>query len=200
MNRQIKSIQRGLILAVLFYTVVTALAISMMNVQGSVFRSRGVPEINTDPKDESGETDLGIGRTKPAPIEGLVTGNVGMEEPIEETEIPSEPAEPQTEAATEPSEPAEEAPKYYSFITVNHDTILNMRIAPDIDSKSIDRLDPGTKGYVLEIGDEWSYVGCDGRTGYCSNEYLSLTEIQKEDIPEAYFEAAPGEKVNITED
>ena len=201
MDRQTKSIQRGLILAILFYLIVTALAISLMNVQSSVFSSRGVPEVNAEQKSVSKEVNLETERAKPAPIEGLVAGNAGKEEPMEE--FPSEPAEitePVTEETEAPTEPAEDEPRYYSFITVNHDTILNMRIAPDINSKSIDRLDPGTTGYVLDIGDEWSYVGCDGRTGYCSNEFLSLTEIQKEDIPAEYFDAAPGDRVEIKEE
>lgn len=197
MERQIKAIQRGLILTVMFYIVIAVLAISMMNPKGSVFKAGGIPEVDEAKESESEESDLGRKRVDPAPIEGLVTGEAGMNA---EAEVPSEPpSEPEEPVSVEPP-PVVDEPKYYSLITINHDTILNMRIAPDIDAKSIARLDPGTKGYVLELDEEWSKVEADGLIGYCSNEYLSLTEIQKEDIPEAYFNAEPGEHVELAEE
>ena len=127
----------------------------------------------------------------------LVTGSVSAESP--DTEPEEEPAQDEgTEAesyeepaeaapeAEEIEEPAGEIPHYYSFITTNHDTILNVREKPDINARKIQKLRPGQKGYIVELGDEWSYVNVpEGNIyGFCSNEYLSMTEIPEGEYPE----------------
>lgn len=96
----------------------------------------------------------------------------------EEPEVPEEP---------EPvEEPVPEVPEehFYSFTSINSTTILHMRIEPSLSARVIAKLKPGTKGYVMEPGDDWSRVWAEGKVGYCSNEFLSLTEISREEIPE----------------
>jgi len=124
----------------------------------------------------------------------LVTGSVSAQSPdTEPIEAPVQDEAIETESYEEPEaelpeteEPAEEIPHYYSFITTNHDTILNVREKPDINARKIQKLRPGQKGYIIELGDEWSYVSVpEGNIyGFCSNEYLSMTEIPEGEYPE----------------
>ena len=97
------------------------------------------------------------------------------------TEEPEVPAEPEPVEEPVPVEPEEH---FYSFTSINSTTILHMRIEPSLSARVIAKLKPGTKGYVMEPGDDWSRVWAEGKVGYCSNEFLSLTEISREEIPE----------------
>ncbi len=74
--------------------------------------------------------------------------------------------------------------KYYTFVSNNTSTTLNMRKEPDIDSTVVYRIDPGSKGLIIELMDEWSKVEINGNTGYCANEFLTMKEVTKEDYEE----------------
>ena len=64
--------------------------------------------------------------------------------------------------------------------------MLHVRKQPGMDGEIIDYLDPGTTGYVLERGDDWSLVQTSEITGYVSNQYLQFQEIPAEEyLPEA---------------
>jgi len=67
------------------------------------------------------------------------------------------------------------------------DTILHVRVEPDINSKVIAKLKPGTAGIVTEYDDNWCRIATDkgNITGYCSMEFLSLTELSKEEYDKA---------------
>ena len=101
----------------------------------------------------------------------------------EPEEVRAEPALESSEEIME--EPMQEEPEpekeYYSFVSTNVENGLNMRIEPDINSESIYKLPPGSKGLVIELGDTWSKVSAQGYTGYCDNEYLSMRQITKEE-------------------
>ena len=93
---------------------------------------------------------------------------------------PQETAEPPATQAMEPE------PVYYSFITLNTRSVLHVRKQPGMDGEIIDYLNPGTTGYVLERGDDWSLVQTSEITGYVSNQYLQFQEIPAEEyLPEA---------------
>ena len=118
------------------------------------------------------------------------------EEEPEAKEEEAETAGPETEEPEEAETPAlgpegkpltvlaETAKVYKSFKTLNREKILHVRVAPDINSEIIARLSPGTEGLVLEVGDHWSRIrSFDGTiTGYCSNEYLTFTDISPEEF------------------
>lgn len=70
---------------------------------------------------------------------------------------------------------------YYSFVTTNTKTALNVRKQPGMDSEIIYRLSPGTTGYVLEQGESWSLIQTTEITGYVSNKYLKFEEIPEEE-------------------
>lgn len=92
----------------------------------------------------------------------------------EQTEPVSAGAEETSERISETDTESEE--KEYSFTTTNKITILYVRETPSLSGEIIGRLQPGTKGDVLELGEEWSYI-TDGKvTGYSYNQYLDIQE------------------------
>lgn len=170
-----------MILVIVYYILVALLAIGFFSVALSSFSHGGTTVL------QGGHSNLNDVR---------VAGNVESvpetepeafpeEEPLEEPEEEPEPLE-EPEEEPEPLEEPEPVRKYYTFDTTNSDTPLNVRVAPDIDAKRIYRLQPGTKGYVLGLGDEWSYVYIPSKKGYgyVFNEYLSMTEVSEEEFPE----------------
>lgn len=96
-------------------------------------------------------------------------------EPFAEPSAASEPTPAEEEETT-----AEEI-HYYAFTTTNQYTILRVREKPDINSKIIYRLFPGSTGYVLERGDSWSLIQTPEATGYSHNDYLDFQEVSEEE-------------------
>ncbi len=190
--RETGSVRGILVFVMVFYIAVALLAIGILSERNSIFSMRNFLPFLTTSSDDNTRTEL---------KESRVTGNVNKPEP----EV-VEPVEPTTEEAQTmvmddsegnitvqpgvletPEEPAgepEETRHYYSFTAINSTTILHMREEPDINSRSIYQVKPGTTGYVLELGDDWSQVTAEGHVGYCSNEYLNMQEIPEEEYPE----------------
>ncbi|MCR5748232.1 MAG: SH3 domain-containing protein [Lachnospiraceae bacterium] len=73
---------------------------------------------------------------------------------------------------------------YYAFTSNNSEGKLRMRSEPNAESTIMYELNPGTEGYIIELGDEWSLVYANDHKGYCSNEFLTLREIPEEEYPE----------------
>ena len=131
-------------------------------------------------------------QSKPAQSKPAVDS---MKEPVAAPVAETQPA-PAEIVSAEPTEPApvadEPAPaaterKYYSFVTSNVEQILYVRTQPGLDKKSIARLKPGTKGYVLQEGPNWCYIIAGDIIGFSSTEYLKLTEVPKEQFPQDYL-------------
>lgn len=103
----------------------------------------------------------------------------------ETTEAPQETADalPDALEAVPETDPVETTPEpvYYAFTTLNTRSTLNVRQEPGPDARIIARFSPGTTGYVLEKGSEWSLVRSGDITGYVSNEYLDFREISEEE-------------------
>lgn len=123
------------------------------------------------------------------PMEDTVIGSVetpGIVTPVSDEPVSDEPspAEPETESSETESLQSDAA--CYSFVTTNRNQILHVRETPSMEGTVIARLAPGTKGYVLEYGPVWSLISTGTVKGYSFNEYLELTEIDPEDIPEEY--------------
>lgn len=104
---------------------------------------------------------------------------------VQPAEVLPDDSEPEVEAETEATEAPKET-QYYSFVTVNRHEILHVRETPSMESPVIARLAPGTKGYVLERGPAWSLIVTGNIKGYSYNEYLDMTEIEPEELPEEY--------------
>ena len=77
---------------------------------------------------------------------------------------------------------------YYSYVTTNRYNRLNVRKDPSTEGEIIYKLAPGSRGYVLERGDKWSYIRTDKVDGYSSNTYLSFEELDKDKLPEDFPE------------
>ncbi len=145
------------------------------------------PEI-TEPAPEPEEPETTEPEvTEPEPEEPAEPAEPEVTEPEPEVTTP-EPVVEDTPALGPEGKPltvlAETAEDYKSFKTLNREKILHVRVAPDINSEIVARLSPGTEGLVLEVGDHWSRIrSFDGTiTGYCSNEYLTFTDISKEEF------------------
>ncbi|MCR5773938.1 MAG: SH3 domain-containing protein [Lachnospiraceae bacterium] len=185
-----------LIFVIIFYILVTGSAICGLSLSGSVFRFRGqgsniLEYFSNLWYGEDARLTQSANKNDPEnKLEGLegLTEEASTEPVMEETstEPPSEEVieEPASEEVTEevPSEPepAEEE-HYYSFTSNNTTSRLRMRSEPGETAGILYELEPGSKGYVVELGDEWSKVSYNGHTGYCANEFLSMTEISKEE-------------------
>lgn len=116
-----------------------------------------------------------------------------VKDPVQNSIVIGESEEPEPEP-----EPAEEEPvdpyagmHFYKLTSSNRTQRLHVRREPGMKGFIIERIKPGTPGYVLYKGLNWSYiaVGDDHMVkGYSFNYYLDLTEIYPEDMPEKLLE------------
>jgi len=192
-----QSAKKLLVIVAVFYVATAVLAVCILNLSGSIFAGRGDMDMLGYLKNmRGGEDKLVTDEAESVEGSGKVEGLEALgsdEEPAvsedavyEEvaTEPATEEASEETEVAEPASEPLEEEPveeeHYYSFKTNNTDSILRMREGPGEEYRVIYELKPGSTGYVKELGDEWSKVIASGVEGYCSNEYLTMTEITED--------------------
>ena len=199
------------ILAMIFYIGVSAVALSTvgrdMDFLGSDSLFNGYDTIifglggnveELDPEDKIEYSQLGRSeneeRAEEAALEEEASEEAleeASEEALEASEEASEEAAREEETSLEPSEEVQETEpeeipaekeEYFSFSVITGGAKnLNMREAPDINSKVVYVIPFTASGVVLEIGDEWSKVRCNGFEGYCSNELINMTEISKEE-------------------
>lgn len=187
-----------LIVVAVFYIAVSLLAVCILNLAGSIFAARGEVDLpgyfrslangNSELKAAVGEDGSGTGKV--VGLEALGSNESMREETAEkykEDDAGTAAEQVSADAVTVTETPAEEpAPEpevevhYYSFKTNNTDSILRMREGPGEEYAVKYELKPGSTGYVIELGDEWSRVMVSGVEGYCSNEYLTMTEITEE--------------------
>jgi len=92
------------------------------------------------------------------------------------------------EAVEEEQAPVEDVKKYYSFVVNTEVQRLMIRETPSLFGKILSKMPKGTPGYVLEYGDEWCLV-TDGKTvGYSYTEFLSMTELDPDNLPDDFPE------------
>lgn len=94
--------------------------------------------------------------------------------------------EPASEEATT-DEVGDDGKTYYAF-TVN-DGVTGVRIheTAERNSKTVSHIDGGRSGYVLEQGDTRSKILTKkGTVGYIYNDYITISEIPRDDFPEEY--------------
>ena len=192
-----QSAKKLLVIVAVFYVATAVLAVCILNLSGSIFAGRGDMDMlgylkNMRGGDDKLVTDEAESVEGSVKVEGLEALGSDEKPAVSEDAVYEEAAtEPATEEATEEtvvtepaSEPLEEEPveeeHYYSFRTNNTDSILRMREGPGEEYRVIYELKPGSTGYVKELGDEWSKVIASGVEGYCSNEYLTMTEIAED--------------------
>ena len=111
-----------------------------------------------------------------------------VQEPAENPETPDPVTEPADETDTSDSEEAAEPEKtYYAFTVIDGVTNVRIRETDARDSNTVSHIDGGKSGYVLEKGDRRSKILTKkGTVGYIYNEYLTFSEIPKDEFPEEY--------------
>lgn len=185
-----------MIFMIIFYVLVAFFAFAFLSRDLSVFNRKYVDEVI-----EAQQSESVVGNIAATTQDEAV--KVEIEEVTKAIEATSEAsAETSEEIVVEETVSTEEVSSeevvetetdeeiaYYSYTTNNTSAILRVREEPSINSTVLQKLNPGSKGYVLEKGEEWcKVVTADNVVGYCSTEFLDLEEIDKEDFPEEYVE------------
>lgn len=89
------------------------------------------------------------------------------------------------EAATD--EAGDDSKTYYAFTVNDGVTGVRIRETADRNSKTVSHIDGGRSGYVLEQGDTRSKILTKkGTVGYIYNDYITISEIPRDDFPEEY--------------
>ena len=88
----------------------------------------------------------------------------------------------------EPSESSEQTKEYYSFIVNTKVQRLMIRQDPNLLSPILAKMPKGTPGYVLEYGEDWCLVTDGTNQGYSATRYLSLTNLDPDNLPSDYPE------------
>ena len=120
----------------------------------------------TEPADDSEAAEAGH------PVTGSTSGTP---EPADETN------------ASDDEEAAGPEKTYYAFTVIDGVTDVRIRETDARDSNTVSHIDGGKSGYVLEKGDSRSKILTKkGTVGYIYNEYLTFSEIPKDEFPEEY--------------
>ena len=89
------------------------------------------------------------------------------------------------EATTDEAE--DDGKTYYAFTVNDGVTGVRIRETADRNSKTVSHIDGGRSGYVLEQGDTHSKILTKkGTVGYIYNDYITISEIPRDDFPEEY--------------
>lgn len=181
------------ILAAVFYIIVAVVALGLIKGDERLFETGsmfdGYDSLVFRDKENTGATveysDLTEESTEAVREETEeAVETAAYEETVEEEPAEEEPSE---------EEPEEDTQEYFAFTAVTESSKhLNIRADADLRAKVVGTIPHGDTGYILETGDEWSKVCYKGREGYCSNEYLSLKKISKEEYEEGLKENEPG--------
>lgn len=84
--------------------------------------------------------------------------------------------EPETAVQTEPETTESADTVSYTFDYIGKHLNLNIRSTPSMKASIIGKVPIGGSGRVLELtNDEWALVDYNGKTGYCSMEWLSIS-------------------------
>lgn len=94
----------------------------------------------------------------------------------------------ETNASTDEALPDDNEAKTYYGYTVNSDVhALRVRKTSERNSKIIAFINGGETGFVIEKGDVRSQILTpDGTVGYVFNEYITISEIPKKEVPKEY--------------
>lgn len=89
------------------------------------------------------------------------------------------------EAATDDA--GDDGKTYYAFTVNDGVTGVRIRETADRNSKTVSHIDGGRSGYVLEQGDTRSKILTKkGTVGYIYNDYITISEIPRDNFPEEY--------------
>lgn len=109
-------------------------------------------------------------------VEIEAVGVIGESGALEEEVVEEEP-----EVEEEP-----QGKVFYKFVVTTQVNRLRIRREPNEDAKIMNYFNKGETGYILIKGSNWSYVTDGKKTGYCSNQYMNITEITEDELPDFY--------------
>ncbi|MBQ9590479.1 MAG: SH3 domain-containing protein [Butyrivibrio sp.] len=203
--------QRIFIFLFTFFCVVAIGSILFLNGKSSVFyrnRDSFGAETATLTDTVIGNTELASNLEKSDVIDASTESSslevkVEVKENSATEEFSNEP-EANAEASVEISiEEPESNIKYYKFKVVTEKYNLRLREEPSSSAHISEMIKKGETGYVLKTGDVWTKVYTElGNIGYCSSEYLELTEVEKSDYPTEIQDLveAPDEAASLTDE
>jgi len=90
------------------------------------------------------------------------------------------------EVVVEEPETVPQEKVFYKFTVTTEIHRLRIRRDPSLLGIIIGHLEKGEVAYVLEKGEKWSYITNGTYIGYCSNEYMDMTEISIDELPDYY--------------
>lgn len=107
---------------------------------------------------------------------------------IADTDEPADQSDKETpEADAETDDTKDDGKTYYSYTVNSGVSSVRVRKTANRSSKIIGHVNGGETGYVIEKGDIRSkIVTKDGTVGYIYNEYITISEISKKDVPKKY--------------
>ncbi len=171
-----------------FYIVVAMLALLLLNGKGSPFTK----DENSYGAEQAVLDQTVIGETENDYSAEAVADETPAEEVVEVTETVPEP-EPEPEPET-----VQEI-RYFTFVTNTTYTILRLREGPSENAKILAKLQLRTPGYVLKPGNDWCMVVMPGGTvGFCSTQYLKITEVTRETYPADYVDMVEAADEELT--
>lgn len=107
---------------------------------------------------------------------------------IADTDEPADQSDEETsEADAETDDTKDDGKTYYGYTVNSGVSSVRVRKTANRSSKIIGHVNGGETGYVIEKGDIRSkIVTKDGTVGYIYNEYITISEISKKDVPKKY--------------
>ena len=149
--------------------------------------------LNNEMPDTDGEAATALEDTDMSADETEPTADPEPEaepDPETETKPAAESAQdPEPEPKTEPEPEAEPEPEkiYYGYTVKSGKTNVRVRKSAERNSSIISLVNGDDTGYLIEEdGDRSKIVLADGAVGYIYNEYITVSEIPKEDVPKEY--------------
>lgn len=107
---------------------------------------------------------------------------------IADTDEPTDQSDEETsEADAETDDTKDDGKTYYGYTVNSGVSSVRVRKTANRSSKIIGHVNGGETGYVIEKGDIRSkIVTKDGTVGYIYNEYITISEISKKNVPKKY--------------
>ena len=155
-----------------------------------------IPETDTDDIIEG--TDHAVSDAATSPVSdaavadsensGNTTEAAISTDEIADTDEPADQSGEETsEADAETDDTKDDSKTYYSYTVNSGVSSVRVRKTANRSSKIIGHVNGGETGYVIEKGDIRSkIVTKDGTVGYIYNEYITISEISKKDVPKKY--------------
>lgn len=113
------------------------------------------------------------------------TDEVVISESGDTNEAVTEPDD--TDRSDDEADDAEPEKIYYGFTVKSNRSNVRVRKSSERNSSIVGHVNGGDTGYVIEENDKRTKIVLkDGTVGYIYNEYISVSEIPKEDVPKEY--------------